>query len=619
MCGIAGLINFGARNTCAAEVQQMVDTLLHRGPDGTGTYQSSNGEVAFGAARLAIVDIENGVQPVVILHRNDEFSIVFNGEIYNYASLRTQLEDFGHIFRTDCDTEVALRCYMQWGTGAFSKFDGQFAIAIYDSSKSIVLLARDCVGIKPLYYHHFPDGGFAFASEPKAILSNPKVHRKPDAGSLAEYFLCSYILPNGSLPVNKSFFEGIASLEPGCFAIVERNEITSTRFYNLPEPTRTYDSTTSASMEQVVRNAIIKRVPVEAKFGILLSGGLDSSINAAVLTEANHHFPCVTINYEGQSNPDVESARIVAKEFRQKLFEDPLTPEYLLSLIDPLVQAFDGPHDALRHLGMFAAYRILHDQGCKVAIVGEGSDEFNLGYYWFYPGFGVNEEPWTPDVFAAFASQKIPLARKWFTKEFLANICFEEIVERQLQYCELTSEDPTDRAQRYYINKFLKYRLDANDLCGMANSIESRVPFCDKAVIEQALSVPHKANLDGSTEKAVLRTAFKKHLPPIVCNRRKFPIPNCDRLSLLQQIVERLADECCDRDALHWTVIDRLQVEKLCTYLFYKIAELIKTNRNGRDLVSDSVCDPEFRAKDAFLILTLVRWHRVYFDSLECD
>ena len=348
----------------------------------------------------------------------------------------------------------------------------------------------------------------------------------------------------------------------------------------------------------------------------MLSGGLDSSIVAAVLSQYGLKFPCFTINYEGQKNPDVEHARALASHLGQEHVAPALTPDSLMGLIDSLIEAMDAPHDALRHLGLYSTYRQMKTRGLKVAIVGEGADEFNMGYYWNYFGFGDSGRHLESDHFRRVLQAKAQTVERKLAKDLLDQIDFKEIIDRQVdQYYEANKGlPPLDRMQRYYCRKFLKYRLDANDTCGMANSIEARTPFCDRRVAEYCLSIPHHDNLRGGTEKWALREAFSDLLPARIAARRKFAIPNCDRLSLVESLLDEVASRVEDANSQVWALIDREHARELVNHVRSQVESAFLSNENHGTLFGEtSEPDSELSVKSLFGLVTLARWHTKYF------
>jgi len=613
-------VNFGkgCRDT-EGVMASMNKALRHRGPDGEGIFTSKDDNAVLGARRLGIVDVKRGHQPMTIDREGKQFSIVFNGEIYNHKELRGRLEQEGHRFETDSDTEVALRSYMEWGERCLKRFRGIYAIAIYDEAK--LFLARDRLGVKPLYYSESSDGSLVFSSESKGVLKHPGVRKEPDLETIAEYFLGSFVFTDSSASLERSFFKGVFSLEPGTYSVFGPSGMRSGGYWDLPIYGERSDIDFAGELRRRLMMAVIEQVPDEVRFGTLLSGGLDSSIVTAIA--ARHSpggFVSSTIRYIGQeNNPDFDHARSFAHELGLDLLVGALTPESLVSDIDPMIRAMDEPHDTIRQLGLFAAYRTLHDAGCKVALVGEGSDEFNLGYYRSSPGFGKDLCA-NGGAFREAWRKRIRHASRYFTRGFLRGTDFNAIIERNTcgYYEKCESERPIDRIQYYYAKKFLKYRLDANDRCSMAHSIEARVPFCDHRFVRRAFEVPPEMNLRGGSEKQVLREAFRGLIPEKILTRRKFALPECQDLRLYELIADGLDRNIRDADPRIWEILDKDYIAGLNVRFKDRIKKAreegggARTDFTGEIRMSEEI---GLRVKHVFLALTFLRWFDINFVS----
>ena len=235
MCGINGIINFSSpiKNSLKI-VKSMNQCLDHRGPDDKGTFISKNKNIVFGHARLSIVDVKRGHQPIIEKHKGNEYAITFNGEIYNHNELGEELRKKGYKFKT----EVILKSYLEWGNKCVNKFVGAFAFAIYDGKKNLVFMARDRTGIKPYYYSLLEDGTFLFSSEPKGILGYPGFRKEPDNETIADYFLGMLTFAAGNAGLNRSFFKGILGFNPGTYAIFDKNGLKIKEYWDVPIHTK---------------------------------------------------------------------------------------------------------------------------------------------------------------------------------------------------------------------------------------------------------------------------------------------------------------------------------------------------------------------------------------------
>jgi len=615
MCGINGVINFLKPDQDAKRiVSRMNSALSHRGPDGEGIFSSKDGCATLGSRRLSIVDVENGRQPVRCSIVDREFCCVLNGEIYNFRELKEKLIQRGHRFETDCDTEVVLKSYMEWGNQCLERFRGIFAMAIYDGKE--LFFARDRLGVKPLHYALLADGTLVFSSEPKGIFRYPGFRKEPDAESIAEYFLGTFVFTDSSTALNRSFFRNVYSVEPGAYATFSSDGLKMQEYWDLPIYGERSDVDFVKEFRTELMRAIIEQLPNEVKFGTALSGGLDSSIVTAIAAaHSGIRIPAATIKFTGGgANPDFEHAKIFARRNSIDLLVTELTPEILLSHIDPMVLAMDAPHDTIRQLGLFATYKRLHEAGCKVVLVGEGSDEFNLGYYHFSPGFG-NDLCTTPRMFREAWKRRVSHASRVFTKEFMQNVDFDSIIARVSTdyYEKCKSERPIDRIQYFYAKKFLKYRLDANDRCAMAHSIEARVPFCDHRFVELAFQVPPEQNIRGGLEKNVLREAFKAHIPKEIYRRQKFALPEGKDLRLYELIAAELDSNIRAADKCVWEILDKGSIIGLNNEFKARLKQAkagVKIDFTGEIRMQEEV---DLRIKHVFLALTFLRWFDIYF------
>jgi asparagine synthase (glutamine-hydrolysing) len=624
MCGIDGLVNFSLPVENGEKIVEMMnDSLSHRGPDDEGIFISGDRHVVLGNRRLSIVDIELGAQPVVVTHDGHEYSITCNGEIYNYREIRGELEKKGHAFKTNSDTEVVLRAYIEWGIGCINGFNGQFAFAVYDGKYNAVYLVRDRVGIKPLYYTVVDDGTLVFSSEPKAILIHPDLEKAPDNETIADFFLGVFSFTDGSASLDRSFFQGIYSLDPGTYAIFNGNRLKTEEYWDVSIHKEEKDEKrVTESFREKLEAAIATRIPDEVEFGTALSGGLDSSIVTAVVESKQDNeiiSACIRFRDSG-NNPDYEHAKIFAGQKNINLLTADLTAEEIISYIDPMIRAMDEPHDTIRQLGLFAVYGTLKKAGCKVVLVGEGSDEFNMGYYYNYPGFYRDRETISDsEGFRAILRTKIPQISRYFTEEFLASVDFDKIIDHNVTnyYDACDSEDPMDKMQYLYTKKFLKYRLDANDRCSMAHSVEARVPFCDHDVVGLSLRIPNGMNLKDNKEKCVLREAFRKMLPREIAERSKYPLPESDELLLHRLIAEELDGNIRTAKPGIWKILDKESIVELNERFKGKIGELEKEGKGGSELTKEIPMGEEtgIKVKHVFSILTLIRWFEINFNG----
>jgi|GEM_PF-355222 len=620
MCGINVIGNFDrVTKNGKTIIEKMNSVLAHRGPDGAGVFESSDSHVFLGSRRLSIVDVPHGNQPVVVDVKGDTYAIVFNGEIFNYKDIKAKLKKT-YPFKTESDTEVLLFAYIEWGIGCLEHLNGQFAFAIYDDKGEKIFFAKDRVGIKPLYYSTLPDKTLLISSEPKGILSYPDFPRALDNEAIADYFLGTMTLVNGCEPLDRSFFKDIHALNPGMYGVLSKEGLKIGAYYDVPVPKLRNIGRYESQLRKALEDAILEQIPSEVTYGTALSGGIDSSIVTAVAARHSEQklLSCAIRFEDTQENPDYEHAKILAAQENIRLLSPILTGERLMRSLDDMVLAMDKPHDTVRQLGLFELYKTLHQEGCKVVLVGEGSDEFNLGYYDKSPGFKRDIDAiHSTDAFRNALQDRASEAARFFSASFNSSVSFGSIIERNIEeyYEACPSEDALDRMEYYYIKKFLKYRLDANDRCAMAHSVEARVPFCDNNVIELSLKIPHSQNLVDGTEKAVLRNAFADLLPEEITHRRKYALPESKDLGLYKIIVDELNKNIQQTDSRVWKTLNKDYIMQLAHTARRKIDELEETEKGIGELTSEIplTSKVEFRIKHAFLALTFLRWFQLYF------
>lgn len=616
MCGITACINFDEPIEGGEQVvRRMNDVLIHRGPDGEGVYVAPGNCAVIGSRRLSIVDDVGGAMPMRVTHEEKEYVIVSNGEFFNHNELREVLkQDFTFITRSD--TEVALYAYIKWGDACVERLRGQFAFIIYDDEMKSVFLARDRVGIKPLYYALLGNT-LLVSSEPKGILSYTDFKRRPDARTIADYFL-GILTIGKSESLDGSFFEGIKAIPPGHVARFGHIGLVITEYYRpvFTRHSKELDQTVDEMRREVTRS-IQEQIPQEVLYGIPLSGGLDSSIVTVVAARAGQR-PRVAacVRYEGSNNSDFEHAVELAKREHIQLIAPVLGAAEVLGELDNLILALDRPYESSRDLGLANVYRNLHDSGVKVALIGEGADEFNLGYFYRLPGFSVGgKECQTADGFRALLHSRVDAVVSYFTPEFISPDLVKELVEYNVRtyYEQPMLDTPLDKMQYYYIKKFLKGRLDVQDRSSMWNSVEARVPFCDEEVISVSLKVPPERNLVDGAEKVILRSAFKEDLPESIARRTKSPLPESESVNLYRMTLDAYDKACRTADPSVWNYLNKSFADTLRTTAE---THVVAAERGEKVASGDgmSILAPvDFRMRRLFVVLTFIRWYDLYF------
>jgi asparagine synthase (glutamine-hydrolysing) len=565
MCGIAGIVAADRLHADErARLMSMRDVLTHRGPDEAGLFADDRAGLAH--RRLSIVDLAAGQQPLT--NEDGTIWLVFNGEIYNHASLRPSLEAAGHRYRTRCDTETIVHAYEQWGDRCVERFRGMFAFAIWDAPRQRLLLARDRLGIKPLYWTLVHDR-LLFGSEVKAILESGLVRAEANERAIPELLATRYLSGADTL------FKGIHRVLPGHVLVFERGAVTTRMWWDVPVgPSRPEVSTLPddeavarfrARLEDAVRTRLMADVPL----GMFLSGGLDSSAIAALMARMiDRPLRTFSVAFKERAFSELEYARQVSSAIKADAHEIVIDDHDFFRALPRLVWHEDEP---IAHPSSVPLYFVseLARRHVKVVLTGEGSDELLAGYG-KYPRALVNWHAgaaWglTPEPFRAFVCDRIVprlpgrlarYARRSFlalprTPEAMFFDNFASIgVRRQgsllgSRLAPLATPEQVYKASRDHLDRpngrsttldrllyadlktYLVELLMKQDQMSMAASIESRVPFLDHHLVEFAAALPPRMKLRGFTTKWILRQAVKSILPPAILTRPKmgFPVP----------------------------------------------------------------------------------------------
>ncbi len=567
MCGICGKLNFDHQEPVDPKLlEQMMELMEHRGPDGCGYY--CNGFVGLGHRRLSIIDLSTGNQPMC--NEDRTIWVVYNGEIYNFLELRRQLQSLGHKFKSLSDTEVILHSYEEWGTESIQKFQGMFAFALWDDRAKILLLARDRVGIKPLYYVITPKA-IIFASEIKAILADHSVERRINPCAVDRFFT------HGYLPGHETLLKDVYKLSPGHYLSVNRGIVKTKQYWDLrfdmSDQWKRFDDAVEqlrVLLRTTVKDHMISDVPV----GVLLSGGVDSTgVLRYAVEQTNKPLYTFTIGFEGQDFADERPyARLAARKFNTvhqditmtaKDFRDFL-PKYVWHMEEPV---FEPPGVALYYVS-----RLARESGVKVLLSGEGGDEAFGGYQnyrnllllerlkrAFGPAKGLLRLAMQALAQAGWKRigryanlVDLPLSEYYLSRTATPYSGFNQL--RQDLYSEefadfLKREKPESPAQALFarvsgqslLNRMLYVDtktwlpddlLLKADKMTMATSVELRVPLLDSQVLEFAAELPETFKVKGWTTKRILKKALEKSVPREIIMRKKtgFPVPYADWL-----------------------------------------------------------------------------------------
>lgn len=541
----------------------MRDALEHRGPDDAGTWV--NGTVGLGHRRLSIVDLSGGQQPMS--NEDGTVWLAFNGEIYNHRELRPLLESKGHRYRTTSDTETIIHLYEEFGAASVQRLRGMFAYALWDAPQRKLVLARDRVGIKPLYYALEEDGTLHFASEIKALLAGRAIRPELNYNALADQFANRYTSGTETL------FAGVKRLLPGHTLVWSDGQVEIKQYWDLSFTKTAQQLSDAAYIEQfrsLFRDCVESHLMSDVPLGMFLSGGIDSSAIAAVMSQlVKEPIKTFSVAFAEREANELEYARLVAKAYRTEHHEIVVSPAEFFAALPALVYQEDEP---LAHPSSVPLYFVskLAREHVKVVLTGEGSDELLAGYNKyratiFNLQFGAYYERLSPARLREAIKHQIEKLsgasrlRQKLQRTFLClpaalrNIYFDNFavfspaMQRELftaqTYAEMLDDDPYYTALEYVntaeadnlldqllaadLKTYLHELLMKQDQMSMAASIESRVPFLDHKLIEFATRLPVRMKLRGTTTKYVLRQAMKGVLPDEILTRKKmgFPVP----------------------------------------------------------------------------------------------
>lgn len=557
MCGIAGIFQFDpAARPPRPLLQRMTDLLAHRGPDDAG-YEVV-GPVAFGHRRLSIIDISNGGhQPMT----NDDGSIVivYNGECYNYRELAQGMRGRGHRFRSTSDTEVILRLYEEKGDACFSELQGMFALAIWDGRRRRLILARDRLGIKPLYVTHDRER-LLFASEMKALLADPRTETELDRIALGDYL---HLL---SVPDPRSIFRGIRKLQPGHLIVADAEGVRERPYWTLPvaiDEGMSYEAAVSG-FQQRFAEAVSSHMVADVPVGAFLSGGVDSSaIVAHAGKVTNHQIETFSITFPGLEEFDESPyAQAVADHCGAKHHAFRLTPD-LVEALPKIAWHADEPFAISSAFALYFISKVARDH-VKVVLSGDGGDEVFGGYVWRHFDFPelpkaaswgaqraagmLRRYPALRSVLPGRLADRLNSLASRDQRYLNAFITFHdselhELLEPQLaaevveawqdnavQRCLEEAPGGEQLASKLYADiktTLVSEMLTKADRMTMANGLEGRVPFLDHRLVEWAFTVPARHKIQGTNGKALVKTALESYLPHDILYRRKqgFNVP----------------------------------------------------------------------------------------------
>lgn len=565
MCGIAGWVDWKQDlSRQDAILDKMISTIRHRGPDAEGKWLSQR--AALGHRRLIVIDPEGGTQPMIAKEGGHDYVLTYNGEIYNFRELRAELEARGHKFRSHSDIEVLLRSYLEWGNNCVTHLNGIFAFGLWDGKKEQLLLARDHLGVKPLFYAE-RGNGVIFGSELKALLAHPLVKAEVETNGLLEAFNFFPLHIPGS-----GLFRNVSEVRPGHRLVFDHNGRRDTQYWSLKSAPHTDNLKTTterirALLEDTVGRQLIADVPVVT----LLSGGLDSSGLTAL---AANEFAREGKKLNTYSVEFEESSRYFLKSAVHESLDTPyvkLVADYVgtahhdilvdsAKLLDNLLvpmYAHDHPAYGQLETSMYLLFKAIKNDA-TVALSGESADEVFGGYQWFFSEdlMHLTTFPWIALLArGTFAAEQI---LSWFSPEIIEIVRPSEYLAAR--YREAVAEVPrlegessldAKRREAFYFNltRFLPIMLDRKDRTSMAVGFEVRVPFCDHRLVEYVWNIPWEMKAVGSIEKGILRQALADILPTEVVNRRKSGYPASHHPVYVQGVRAIFQDLLSDRSA----------------------------------------------------------------------
>ncbi len=588
MCGIAGFTHLG-RKPDPARIRAATESLVHRGPDQNGTYETAS--VSLGAVRLKIIDLEHGYQPM----RSDDgdVTLVFNGEVYNHAELRAELESLGHAFRSRCDTEVVLRAFIQWDVRAFSRLRGMFAFALWTESSRRLVLVRDRLGIKPLYLHRRGQDLY-FGSELKAILIHPEIERRISRDGLHHFLSLNYV------PFPYTLIDGIEKLKPGCYLEwrdgLERTESYWTLQFQ-PEQRMGFDDA-KKELDGLLRDSVREHLISDVPLGVWASGGVDSSTILHYASELSpSRLKTFSVSFQGRKFDESPYFRAIAERYETDHHEFDLSPsESLADTVQQIAYYSDEPSADAGALPVWFLSQMSR-RHVTVALSGEGADELFGGYQTYLADRYARAARLVPAFarrlalqavgFLPVTDEKIGLDYKInrflggsllpeAEAHFFWNGTFTDAEKHRLYAADgeypgtrSLAEDDRDAGslnrflaldQKYYLTDDILYKCDR---MSMAHSLEVRPPFLDHRIVEFAARLPESFKIRGSKLKFILKALMRDKLPAQILDRRKegFDIPAHQWLRstlkpLLLDTVNRKSVE--ESGLFRWTEIDAL-------------------------------------------------------------
>ncbi len=563
MCGFVGILNKDRSIVSDKLLTKMAATIHHRGPDDDGIFTDSN--IGFFHKRLSIIDLSTGQQPMTF----EYFTIVFNGEIYNYIELRNDLIKRGHQFKTTSDTEVILHLYAEFGADFVKMLNGMFALIIYDKSNHNIFVARDHFGIKPLYWYH-DENKIVFGSEIKALLAHPEINAEPHPDNLHEYLTFQFILGDGTM------FKNIYKVQPGHYMIINLQtwKVNEVRYWipNFHVDQYHTEEYFIVELKKILDETISQQLRSDVPVGTYLSGGIDSSL-VTVMASKFLNNPLKSFSgafHEGPEFNELKYARIAAKAANSELFEVFPTEQEFIDLLPTLIYHLDEP---VAGPGLFPQYIVskLAAKHVKVVLGGQGGDEIFGGYARYMVAYleqalkgAINESNEEDEHIVSLISilpnlpalkQYIPMMKSFWKSDAFAPMDrrYYNLLNRMGSTAEFLHKDVVgmckdsrvfekfghyfnDSDTKSYFNKMTHFDMQASlpallqveDRVSMAVSIESRVPLLDRRIVDLIAPMPAGMKFKGGEMKYLLKKTINQIMPEEIMNRKDkmgFPVP----------------------------------------------------------------------------------------------
>ena len=559
MCGIWGIVSDKTMDLSC--LQRAGNVLKHRGPDDSGIWTHLDNRVGLGHSRLSIIDLsEKAHQPMS--NEDDSVWITYNGEVYNFKELRTELEG-KHVFTSNSDTEVILHAYEEWGEECVNRFSGMFSFAIWDEKKKKLFIARDRIGKKPLFYY-WDKKFFAFASELQGLLAL-NIPRDVDLSSIHQYLIYQYI------PAPGSAFKDVFKLPPAHYLTLQNNDLKIQRYWNINFSGKiavTDENQLCQEISERLKQAVTRRLISDVPFGAFLSGGVDSSIVVALMSEImNEPVKTFSIGFEDDTYNELPHARQIASLFKTTHREFVVKFD-AMDVLPKLVSHYGEPFADSSALPTFYLSKMT-SEFVKVALSGDGGDENFAGYDRYYAFKHLGRLKYIPEPIRVMLLRLLDLGGErdfksgikrvkrfiqgsmyypenrgyieWmsaFSRDYIQESCGDTMAglaesEDPYEYLinlfeQSSARDPVERAMETDIHSYLPFDLLVKvDIASMANSLEVRCPFLDHEFMEFAASVPSKFKLNGGIKKYIIKKAFKRKIPDGIFSRKKtgFGVP----------------------------------------------------------------------------------------------